>query len=215
MSIKGTMEVMSADHAARVNRIKQYEAACRNSFSAQMGYAFLTGVELNAAKEELPHGKFMEWRETFLPEIPERSAQRYMRFADQIRHSGGFADSGKLKLLGNGDLNEKDKEKVLEAVHEIADGKTLTQLYRDLGVIREKKHQVHTPRKPVTPEEQVESQNKAAEELANMYLLHAHNLTLDERVIALLKPMKKQELLAAGIKVNDMVRKYLGKKGAK
>ncbi len=210
------MEVLTKDQAALVDQIKAYHAAFEKSFGDQMGYAFLAGVSLNAAKESLPHGKFMEWRESHLPEIKERSAQRYMKFADQIRH--GMSDLptvGKLKLLGNGDLNEKDKEKVLEAVHEIADGKTLTQLYRDLGVIREKKPAQHHPRKAVSPEDAVAAEARGREELANQVLLNLHTLFLEERNIAELKPLKKQELLAAFVKGAELCRKYLGKKGAK
>lgn len=210
---KGNVEVLTADQVARVNRIKQYEAACRNSFSAQMGYAFLTGFELNAAKEELPHGKFAAWREANLPELPERSAQRYMKFAEQIRHSGGIADSGKLKLLGNGDLNEKDKEKVLEAVHEIADGKTLTQLYRDLGVIREKKPVVHHPRKPTTPEDDLKAKREQALGLFNSWMIQTKTLLLDpDPTLAELTRDERQQMLDAGTQLNAALRKFLTKK---
>ena len=137
--VGATGDVLSADWADRVDRIKAYHQGCLKSFGDQMGYAFLAGVELNRLKDDLPHGKFTDFRKNHFAAIPDRSAQRYMAFGEALSKSatcGGFDD---LKLLSDGHLDAKQQEKILKAVHEVADGKTLTQLYRDLGVIRDKK----------------------------------------------------------------------------
>lgn len=200
-------------YAAHTERIKVYDAAFHNAFSQQMGYAYLAGCELNAIKEALPHGEFMKWKAKFLPAIPHRSATRYMEFQTKLATTvANLPTVGECRLLGNGELPEKEKEKILKAVHQAADGKTLTQLYRDLGVIREKKHPVHTPRKTVSPEEQVDAEDKSAVELANVFLTAAATLTLDDKTILKLSAVKKAEVLAASIKVSDLIRKF-SKKG--
>ncbi|NOS70084.1 MAG: hypothetical protein HOP33_09150 [Verrucomicrobia bacterium] len=198
--------------AAHTERIKVYDAAFHNAFSQQMGYAYLAGCELNAIKEALPHGEFMKWKAKFLPAIPHRSATQYMTFQTKLASVANLPTVGECRLLGNGELPEKEKEKILKAVHQAADGKTLTQLYRDLGVIREKKHPVHTPRKTVSPEDQVDAEEKTAVELANVFLTAAATLALDDKTILKLSAVKKAEVLAASIKVSDLIRKF-SKKG--
>lgn len=204
------MDVMTQEQAALVDQIKSYHAAFEKSFGDQMGYAFLAGASLNTAKESLPHGKFTTWREANLPEIPERSAQRYMKFADQIRHSvADLPSPGKLKLLGNGDLAEKDKEKVLAAVHEIADGKTLTQLYRDLGVIREKKAPEHHPAKPRTPEEKLADRKQAARDLIGLCAGPLSTLMIDPQpTLAELTKAERRQFLDLLVSVSNEVRKF-------
>lgn len=136
---KDQLEVISAAQNDRIERIKEHHKGCVHSFTAQMGHAFLCGVELNALKEECGHGNFTPLRERYLPDVPHSSAQRYMKFADllcQNTHVGNFTE--RLQLT-NGELPEQQKQKLLKAVYEIADGKTLTELYRDLGIIRKKK----------------------------------------------------------------------------
>jgi hypothetical protein len=136
---KDQLEVITANHADQIERINQYHGACLKSYGDQMGYAFLCGVELGQVKTRIPHGQFQEFCTRYLPQIPERSAQRYMSFADALRSkSATVADLANKPLqIANGTLPEKQKEEVLKAVHDIADGKTLTQLYRDLGIIRQ------------------------------------------------------------------------------
>jgi hypothetical protein len=129
-------EIITQEQAERIGRIQGYHQKCLDTFGDQMAYAFLAGCELNAAKEELPHGQFMKWREQNLPELPHRTATQYMTFSEKLADGAKLATIANLKLLGNGDLPQTEKEKVLKAVHQVADGKTLTQLYRDLGVIR-------------------------------------------------------------------------------
>lgn len=136
----------------RVERVKSYHASCLQAFSDQMGYAFLIGVELLAIKEELPHGDFMAWRQKHLPEIAHRTATQYMKFVEKLTQRfptvGKLATVSNFKMLPSGELSTAGKETVLKAVHEAADGKTFTEMYRDLGVIRQPKAPAWHPRKP-------------------------------------------------------------------
>ena len=122
--------------AAHTIRIKAYHAGFQSAFGSQMGYAFLAGLELNAIKEALPHGGFLKWGRAHLSEIPHRSATRYMEFQTKLATGGQCDAVANIKRLENGELPEAEKEKVLKAVYQAADGKTLTQLYRDLGIVR-------------------------------------------------------------------------------
>lgn len=134
--MSSSLTVLTKDQAAAVDRARSYHAACLKSFGDQIGYAFLAGRELAGLKDGQPHGTFMAFREAHFPEIPHRSATRYMDFHSKLATVANLTTAGNRALLTNGELPEKDREKVLAAVHEIADGKTLTALYRDLGVIK-------------------------------------------------------------------------------
>jgi len=149
-------------------KIVEFDQGCRTAFNQHMGYAFLAGLALNCAKALVPHGNkgggFMKWREENLPGVSPRAATNYMHFAAALAEKhptvgklATVADftSGRLELL-NGELPEDEKQEVLKAVHDVADGKTLTQMYRDLGVIRQPKDPNAGPKKPITkptPEE--------------------------------------------------------------
>ena len=216
---KDKLEVISAAQTDRIERIKSYHQHCIRSFNTQMGYAFLCGAELSAAKAEVPHGQFTEWRERYLPQIPARSATRYIQFAEALAQNGHLADLKQpLRLCdsavkNNGTLTDKEQEAVLKAVHEVADGKTLTQLYRDLGVIREPKDPNATPRKTVklTEEEKVAAELAAAEALVDAtieQIATCQGMGEDEGVtLSRVKLAKRKELLAASTALNKLLRK--------
>lgn len=152
-SVAVVPSVLSAERAAAVDRADSYHRGFRVSAQQVAVYAFLAGRELNAIKESLNHGEWMPFFKTNLPNIPLRSANNYMRLADQIGNVANLPTVGALKLLENGRLPEDKEKKVIAAFAEATDGKRLTELYRDAGIIREKKPQVHTPPKPLTAEE--------------------------------------------------------------
>jgi hypothetical protein len=146
--------------STRVERINDYHRNCLSSFNTQISYAFLAGVELLALKEDCRHGDFVTIREKHLPDVPYSSATRYMKFADLIgqkTHTVGFLKPERLRLLTNGELSDEQKAKILEAVYDLADGKTLTELYRDLGVIR-------PPKKPGGNKPKAEQRRMTSEE---------------------------------------------------
>lgn len=136
-----TKNAVAAELQQRVDRIKLLHAGTLRAFRDQMAYAFLAGVELLALKDTTAHGDFGKLRKQLLGDIPERSQQRYMGFAQALQSkSATVADLAKQPLLlTNGQIEEQQAQKVSKAVHDFADGKTLTELYRDLGVIRQPK----------------------------------------------------------------------------
>lgn len=213
---KDHLEVISANQAERIDRIKQYHTGCVGAFGQQMGYAFLCGLELNAAKGELPHGSFMEWHNRYLPQLSKGSVQRYMAFATTLRgeitHAVGNLDLDKLRLA-NGELPEKEKEAVLKAVHKVADGKTLTELYRDLGVIRQPKKPQHHPVK-LTPEEQLQADLAAAEAAvqsvrSDIAILRECEEAKDRAsMLAKVKPDSRRALLAEALWLTKTLRRF-------
>lgn len=121
-------------------RAKAYHEACLAGFKQQMGYAFLAGLVLTEIKASVKHGEFEDYCEAHLPEIKPSSRKRYMKFFEllslqlpQKAHAVGF-----LPAAGKEGIPKETEQKILKAVYQAADGKTLTELYRDLGVIREK-----------------------------------------------------------------------------
>lgn len=185
------------EQSARAERINDYHAGCLKAFGQQMGYAFLCGFELNRAKEELPHGSFIKWREANLPKLANGTAANYMRFCDALQTK--FPTVGNFKpehlQLINGELPKAQREEVLKAVHDVADGKTLTQLYRDLGVIRQPKKQQHTPPKKLSPAEEIAAQD-------------AHANALFEDAIQAITLLFEDE--AIWIRADDTIKRHFG-----
>ncbi len=144
-----------ADLAPYADRATTYHRSFRISAQASACYAFLAGRELNQIKEKIAHGHFMKFCELHLPEIPERSARRYMGLASEIGHVADLPEGSKLKVLENGRLPEGEEQKVVKAFAKATDGKRLTELYRDTGIIRDKQEPKHTPAQKLTAEEAI------------------------------------------------------------
>jgi len=166
------LTVMSSDIASQVDRVNHLHASFQRSANQVVIYAYLAGCELVALKESVKHGQWLAFRESYFPHIANRTAQRYMLFADQIRHAlADLPTVGNVKLLENGELPAAEEAKLVAAFHDLAGGKTLTELYRDTGVIRDKIPAAHHPIKPRTIDEQLASEAAKAEQaLAGLFL---------------------------------------------
>lgn len=151
-----------------------YDRKWHKAFNAQMGLAFLTGLALIRAKNILPHGDFGRWIKAELPKLSKGSAGRYVEFATAILEAR--PEISKFPTVGN--LTERtpakiqvklpkpEEKELLKAVYELADGRTLTEMYRDLGVIRPAKTQAEVaaarePHRP-TPEEEAQAEVQRA-----------------------------------------------------
>jgi len=123
-----------------VKRIVAFDEGTKVHFKLQMGCAYMAGMELICIKEKLKHGEFEPFLKAKMSSLPERSRQRYMLFAEklspQIRHVADFRPE--VLQITNSQIPESVKKEVCEAVYKFADGKSLTELYRDLGVIKPK-----------------------------------------------------------------------------
>lgn len=201
------------------------DEGCRKAFAAHVGYAFLAGIALNKAKALVPHGGFIKWQEAALADVCRSAAGCYMRFADALLQypavgkcaTVAHLESDRLKLTA-GELPEADKQEVLKAVHDVADGRTLTQMYRDLGVIRDPRDPNANPKKA--------PRKVTAEELHRMYLLAAdeammsviggiRSFQMATASLALVTPARWKEGLEAGLEFTALCREYLAKENVK
>lgn len=108
-------------------------------------YAARAGAELVRAKEACGHGQFEKWVNKNLPTIGARTARRYMALAEglqtRLKESNRTSVSvlNLLDLPDPRDLKAVEHSKVAQAVQKISDGKTVTQLYLDLGIVKPRK----------------------------------------------------------------------------
>jgi len=133
----GVYEVLDAAMVQLVDSAKAYHESFIQCGKQQACYAFLAGMRLTAIKDSVKHGQFTAFRETHCPEIPARTATRYMALYSKLATVADLPTVGNLKLLSNGQLPEKEEQKIVKAFHENTGGKELTQLYRETGIIRE------------------------------------------------------------------------------
>jgi hypothetical protein len=203
----------SFDLAESRDRIAAYHENGWRAAQQQFGYQFLAGLELHRVKESLAHGQFLKWREENLPAIPERTARRYMDFAEVlISKSATVADLTTRPLqLTNGEIPEKEKKAILEAVFEFADGKSITDLYRDLGVIRPPKSRDEidtTKKKQLTAEEKAAAEEQEAKALKDDKLISDSTLC-DHSVSARLTTADYKEIIDSSIRVANFYRALL------
>lgn len=126
------------------NHVTQLNMAAQN-FAAQAVYcAVLAGAKLNRAKTILPHGEFSKWAGTNFPTINIRSCQRWMALADSLEQRligkndtvSHLGESPLLALPDPRDLQDSSNKEIVRQVNEVIDGRGLTELYRDLGVVK-------------------------------------------------------------------------------
>jgi hypothetical protein len=162
---KDKLETIAAEQTDRIKRINIHHQGCQDGFKTQLGHAFLAGVELRPLKDAAGHGHFEELQKRYLPELKPRSARRYMSFVDGlIAASKQLADLTPKLLLTNGEpLPDKHTAAILDTVYDFADGKTLTELYRDLGLVRGPKKPGGSSAAGAAPKRKLTAEERAAE----------------------------------------------------
>jgi len=141
-----SVDLLTKDQAALVDDIKHHHDAFHRTYEQQMEHAVICGVRLLQLKDSVPHGNkngdspgFTAIREKHLPNLSSSAACRYMDFVrllqPQISHGGDFRNTLQL-TEGDSRLAETQRKQVLKAVHDLADGKTFTAFYRDLGLVK-------------------------------------------------------------------------------
>jgi hypothetical protein len=114
----------------------------RNCAAQAVIYAAKCGAVMNQAKELVGHGKFGKWLKKHCPAVTQRTATNYMALAGQIAHSAKLETVSNLNLLelpDPRDLKDGENDRALKSVRQITQGKTLTQLYEDFGIIKPRK----------------------------------------------------------------------------
>ncbi len=210
-----TTDVLTAEQAVMVDEIKSYHEGVKRAFDHQAQYAFMTGLKLLALKASVPHGNspgsdgFIAIRKKFLPELSNGTTGRYMDFAKRCQEK--FPTVGNINpqvlQLTNGDLPEEQKKQVLKAVHEIADGKTWTQLYRELGKVREPKPAAHHPRGPINAKEESAARQKRFERMAGDCAISMRALISEKLLLQSLPEDKLDELNDWRVELGNAIAK--------
>lgn len=198
--MKNLTTVLSAEHARLVDDVKGFHAGCLTSAKAEMVYRFLTGCRLIKLKEITVHGDWENFRKEHFPEIPSQTASLYSRTAKAVLELKS-PTVGDLKVeqlqIENGRLPEKQEAKVLEVLREVYDGKSQTEFYRSVGLIREKKLPKHTPARALTADEKLTAEREAEDALYNTATGALMELCAEERVFnGKASPGKAKELLS-------------------
>ena len=206
--------VLTKEQAALVDGIKAHHAGFKQAFEHQTQYAFLIGMKLEALKKTCKHGEFEELAAAVLPEVSrtvKHEFRNFFRLATTKCPALGHLRPEALTLT-NGDLPEDQKQEVLKAVYEAAEGKTWTAFYRALGFIRALEEKKHHPVK-ITSEEKLEAEVKASRAFADDLLLSIRMFIGDagdeEHKFEHLRhcpPALREELLGEGIRLNDTLR---------
>jgi len=194
-------DIIPAHQAKLFESIRENFAAWKRSYEQQIEFAFNCGLALHHLKAQTPHGEFMKLRELHFPEISRSGVQRLMSFVDRLEI--------KLPSVGNLKADQllledaAQKKAVLGAVYDLSDGKTITEFYRDLGVIRPpKKQQYHRPG-PVDAHKQAAHEAKLARD---HILTLAHDLELAREELHLVDDATRDALFDACLKITTFVR---------
>ncbi len=145
--------------------IRHHEAAGQHAVMASV-HAALAGLELQAARAELPHGEFERWVEASIP-FTTRTAQRYMALAEGIKKlctkttHVSFLEN--LFSVAPSELPEKNRAALIETLAKATDGQSLREWYIELGIIKEPKAVGgYNGRRDIPPEERLRIKREAA-----------------------------------------------------
>jgi hypothetical protein len=129
-------DVLTKEQVCDVDASRTYHAASRKSAEDHIIYSFLCGGRLESLKASCKHGEFISLIKANIPELSNGAQDRHRQTYKAI--SSKFPTVGNLepKLLPGPGADSKAKEKFMSAVHENFDGKTITAIWRDLGIVK-------------------------------------------------------------------------------
>ena len=204
-------EVISAEQGRLIDRAKVYLKADTVTEQQSLMYKFLIGATLITLKDCTPHGQFEEVKKLHFPDDAKRTIDRALQFAQAVQFfaKGKFATVANLvsgdRLLTAGELSETEKSALVGEIEKVDKGgvmKTIQAWYK-------KKHP--EPKTEPTIEDKFNAEQAQVDAIAGDFCKAAFLLLLDPATIVKLSPARRQEVLAAGVKVNDAIR-ALGKK---
>jgi hypothetical protein len=126
-----------------VANIVLFHHMANNSASQAVLFAAKCGAELNRAKEICEHGQFGKWLANNIKEISNRTIYKYMDLAEMLEKKMiKFAPDANLQsfdllaLPDPRDIKSFSKCGVSEMVQKVTDGKSLSRLYEEFGIIK-------------------------------------------------------------------------------
>lgn len=107
--------------------------------------ALVCGFVMQREKARLPHGQFEKWEKKYLKAIPRRTGKRYMQVSCRVKEIQESKCATVAHLIEQGppsELTETHLQKIAPLITEITEGRTFTELGRELGIFkpRETKH---------------------------------------------------------------------------
>lgn len=214
----GIMEAVQKGKMATVAnlRIEQIRIAWRAAQEAMLGAvekAVALGQLLRETKEEIGHGEFMEWLGTNVPEIPGRTARRWMAVAERVFGAvrlPAIEVGSQLLLAPPAELDEQAQE-ARQLLLGFMDGKTLKELMG--GWENGKGEDDEAARGDARPTkmgvaELAEGKRRRANELIGAAIGAVG--VVDSRVLADSDKPPREELLRMTVELNRRLRKSLG-----
>lgn len=130
-----------SDQDKRVASVLHLHQIVMASASQMAVAAAKAGLEFKALKKEIGHGGWEEfYAKHFEAHVTLRTAQKYMALADGLKGKVLKNESGGsfLKLLDSAPsaLSEKEQATLTKAVAKAMDGKQLSELYQDMGIVK-------------------------------------------------------------------------------
>lgn len=137
----------------RIKRINKFHSLARQYAESAVIYAAKCGAELILLKKGIDHGQFEALvAKSF--EFGKTTAWKYMGLAENIQAK---LDS----KVHSGELLTTSDAKLLPALREVTDGKTLTQLYLDFGIVKGRETKLEKVRKDLPNPGNLESAENA------------------------------------------------------
>lgn len=117
----------------------QAESGARIALTA----ALMIGVTMERMKADLPHGSFIKWQDKYLKGIPLSTRARYLALARGVQK----ADESKYLTVRHllpakvQEVTKREIASISTQVGETLDGKHLSELYREYGLVRPRQTQ--------------------------------------------------------------------------
>lgn len=142
--------------------------------------AIACGIQLNKAKEELPHGEFMKWHRKYLKTIGDRSTRNYMSLVLNLKalHPGKMATVANLLDVDPSKVSPEYTRKLMPKVQNLIEGKTVKELYDGFGITKARKKMDQKARDRISrePEDPEERRKFYAKEFADEFVEVAKRL---------------------------------------
>jgi hypothetical protein len=118
--------------------IQAHEMTKRGAQMFAVG-ALICGFIMTREKARLEHGQFEKWRKKYLKPIQTRTAQRYTKVAQRVAELQSSKCDTVTHLLESTNpsgVTEHQIQKIAPLILEITEGKTFTELGRELGIFK-------------------------------------------------------------------------------
>ena len=171
---KSLSTVSSLDQS--IGKIRDYHRLAMNGANQTVAAAIFAGLELLSVQQMLKAAKdappviFLQWFEQNENQLgfSLSTKDRYMRLASGIKPKlkAAHPELDRLLSLAPSQMNDAQALTLMKALHKSVDGESLTELYEDFGIVKERRTPTRTlragdgapPPMDVPIEQQVEEQ---------------------------------------------------------